>query len=231
MSGARDHILAAIRRGLGRGPLSEASREALDARLRAGAGAEENLRPRLPEGDLTTLFRSRLEAAAGSLEPLDAETGVPARVATYMTGRGLAGPVAVAPSLETLDWRSAELEPRFGRSFGEEPLCVSRAFCGVAETGSLVLLSGPENPTTLNFLPDHHLVVLHAADLVSHLEDAWDRIRARDAVWPRTVNLITGPSRTADVEQTIQLGAHGPRSLHVLWVESDVPESVASQTG
>lgn len=231
MSGARDHILAAIRRGLGRGPLSAASREALDARLRPGASAQENLRPRLPEGDLATLFRSRLESAAGTFEPLDTKADVPASVAAYMTGRGLAGPVAVAPSLETLDWRSAGLEPRFGRSFGEEPLCVSRAFCAVAETGSLVLLSGPENPTTLNFLPDHHLVVLHAADLVCHLEDAWDRIRARDAVWPRTVNLITGPSRTADVEQTIQLGAHGPRSLHVLWVESDVPESVASQTG
>lgn len=219
MSGTRDKVLAAIRQGLGRGPLSEASREALDARLHGAFEADEILRPRLPASDLHLLFRSRLEAVAGTIEPLGTESYVPAAVAAYLDSRHVACPIAVAPSLQALDWQRAGLEPRFGRSFGEELLCVSRAFCAVAETGTLVLLSGPENPTTLNFLPDHHLVVLHATDLVSHLEDAWSRIRTRDGDWPRTVNLITGPSRTADVEQTIQLGAHGPRSLHVLWIE------------
>jgi L-lactate dehydrogenase complex protein LldG len=219
VSGARDRVLAAIRQGLGRGPLSQASREALDARLHGAIEADEILRPRLPTSDLHLLFRSRLEAVAGTFEPLGAESYVPAAVAAYLDSRHLGGSVAVAPSLQALDWQRAGLEPRFGRSFGEDVLCVSLAFCAVAETGTLVLLSGPENPTTLNFLPDHHLVVLHATDLVSHLEDAWSRVRARDGDWPRTVNLITGPSRTADVEQTIQLGAHGPRSLHVLWIE------------
>lgn len=221
MSSSRDRIFASIRRGLGRGPLSAASREALDARLNGRFEDGEIFRPGLPEADLNYLFRSRLEAVSGTFELLRTETYVPAAVAAYRDSRHLAGRIAVAPSLQSLDWRSTGLDPRFGRSFGDELLCVSRAFCAVAETGTLVLLSGPENPTTLNFLPDHHLVVLRASDLVSHLEDAWARVRARDADWPRTVNLITGPSRTADVEQTIQLGAHGPRSLHVLWIEPD----------
>jgi hypothetical protein len=220
MSASREKILAAVRQGLGRGPLSAASREALDARLRGESAAEGNLRPRLRDSDLNYLFRSRLEAVSGSLESLGSESYVPAAVAAYRDSRHVTGPICVAPSLQPLDWQSTGLAPRFGRSFGEELLCVSRAFCAVAETGSLVLLSGPENPTTLNFLPDHHLVVLHTSDIDPHLEDVWTRIRARGADWPRTVNLITGPSRTADVEQTIQLGAHGPRSLHVLIVGS-----------
>ena len=217
MSDARAKIFAAIRRGLGRDELSSAARDTLDLRLRGDtAGAE--LRPQLPAGELSEVFRARLEAAAGTFEVLGEDADVPQRVAGYLDTHGLAGPLAVAPSLQALDWPAAQLEPRFGRSRGEELVCVSRACCAIAETGSLVLLSGPANPTSLNFLPDHHLVVVRANDLVGHLEDAWSRLRMREADWPRTVNLITGPSRTADVEQTIQLGAHGPRSLHVLWV-------------
>jgi L-lactate utilization protein LutC len=86
----------------------------------------------------------------------------------------------------------------------------------VAETGSLVLLSSPQTPTRLNFLPDHFLCVLQAERVVPYLEDAWQLIRTEHGTMPRTVNLVTGPSRTADIEQTLQLGAHGPRRLHVL---------------
>ena len=78
--------------------------------------------------------------------------------------------------------------------------------------------SGPQTPTTLNFLPDREIVVLEARNIVPHLEDAWTRLRQSDAFPPRALNLITGPSRTADIEQTIQVGAHGPRSLMILIV-------------
>jgi L-lactate dehydrogenase complex protein LldG len=83
-----------------------------------------------------------------------------------------------------------------------------------------MLLSGPTHPTTLNFLPEVHIVVLRAADVVGPYENAWARVRtARDnGAMPRTVNFVTGPSRTADIEQTIQLGAHGPRRLHIILV-------------
>ncbi len=84
----------------------------------------------------------------------------------------------------------------------------------------LVLTSGPDNPTTLNFLPDVHVVVVDAADVASDFETAMARLRERYGVGdlPRTVNLITGPSRSADIEQTLMLGAHGPRKLHVIVV-------------
>jgi L-lactate dehydrogenase complex protein LldG len=93
----------------------------------------------------------------------------------------------------------------------------------IAETGTLMLLSGADTPTTLNFLPDTHIVVVRAGQVVAGYEDAWDMVREKaggdPAAWPRTINLITGPSRTGDIEQRIQLGAHGPRRLHVVLVD------------
>jgi L-lactate dehydrogenase complex protein LldG len=90
----------------------------------------------------------------------------------------------------------------------------------VAETGTLILTSGPDNPTTLNFLPENHIVILFADDIAGNYEDVWDRLRRMNGSnLPRTVNMITGPSRTGDIEQTIELGAHGPRRLHIMIVD------------
>lgn len=218
MSGGREQVLAAIRRSLGRGALSADARADLDAR--SGATDSAPLLPELPKGTPAQVFRTGLEKVSGTMSELTALDEVPAAVAGYLAGHGLALEAAVAPSLETLDWAGAGIAPSVGPTRGGDYAGVSLAWRGVAETGSLVLLSGPENPTSLNFLPDHHLVVLRAQDLVLHLEQAWAALRERGADgWPRTVNVITGPSRTADIELTIQLGAHGPRSLHVLLVD------------
>lgn len=215
MNTERDNILNAIRCNLGRGELSAQSRATLDRRL---TGATESLRPRLPGSDPVALFRDGLERLSGSLEELTSLREVPAAVAGYLREQDHDAAIVVAPALQSLDWAREELAPRFDRAHGNELTGVSQAFCGIAETGSLVLLSGPDNPTTINFLPEHHLVVLIQSDLLHHIEDVWSRMRASGHEWPRTVNIITGPSRTADIEQTIQLGAHGPRRLHVLLV-------------
>jgi L-lactate dehydrogenase complex protein LldG len=108
-----------------------------------------------------------------------------------------------------------------GPTDGSDLVSLSHAEAGVAETGTLVLPSGPANPTTLSFLADTHLVMIRAADIVGDYEAVWTRLRARygTGILPRTVNFITGPSRSADIEQTLLLGAHGPRRLHVLLVE------------
>ncbi|MCA1790908.1 MAG: LUD domain-containing protein [Thioalkalivibrio sp.] len=217
MSG-RETVLAAIRRGLGRGPLGEAARRALDERQ--GATDSAPLLPKLPKGPLSQVFRAGLEKVSGTMSEVAGMDEVPSAVAGYLAGHGLAPEAAVAPSLESLDWSGAGIQAAFGPTRGGDYAGVSLAWRGVAENGSVVLLSGPENPTSLNFLPDHHIVVLHGKDLVPHLEPVWAALRERgEQGWPRTVNVITGPSRTADIELTIQLGAHGPRSLHVLLVD------------
>jgi L-lactate dehydrogenase complex protein LldG len=84
-----------------------------------------------------------------------------------------------------------------------------------------MLTSGADNPTTLNFLPDTHIVVLQASDIAGDYETLLGRLRERygAGTMPRTINWITGPSRSADIEQTLILGAHGPRRLHVIVVK------------
>ena len=98
---------------------------------------------------------------------------------------------------------------------------ITSAVAAVAETGTFVFVSGPEHPTTLNLLPDTHIVVLRQSQVVGTYEQMLDKLRAiyGEAKMPRTVNTVTGPSRTADIQQTIELGAHGPRRMHIVLVD------------
>jgi len=121
--------------------------------------------------------------------------------------------------LAALPWREAwDIERAFGPAEPADKTSLLRAIVGAAETGTLFLVSGKDNPTTLAFLPETHMVLIAASDIVGSYEEAWRRLREDfgDGALPRSVNLISGPSRTADIEQTIVRGAHGPRRLHVL---------------
>ena len=121
--------------------------------------------------------------------------------------------------LAALPWREAwDIERAFGPAEPADKTSLSRAIVGAAETGTLFLVSGKDNPTTLAFLPETHMVLIAASDIFGSYEEAWRRLREDygDGALPRSVNLISGPSRTADIEQTIVRGAHGPRRLHVL---------------
>jgi L-lactate dehydrogenase complex protein LldG len=119
------------------------------------------------------------------------------------------------------------LEIRRGRAEDSDQVGVTSCFAGIAETGTLMLISGPESPTRNNFLPDTHIVVMRGKQVAASYEEGWTRLReARRAAdgsvaLPRTVNFITGPSRTGDIEQRIELGAHGPRRLHIVLVDDE----------
>ena len=117
------------------------------------------------------------------------------------------------------------LQLREGRAREGDTVSLQHAFAAIAETGTLMLSSAPERPTTLNLLPETEIVVLRASRIVGAYEEAWDLLRAErgggEGFMPRNVMLVTGPSRSADIEQTLELGAHGPRRLHVVLVEDD----------
>jgi L-lactate dehydrogenase complex protein LldG len=164
-----------------------------------------------------------VEAAAGTLERAAGLGDIPAAVAAFLRAHNLPPVIRHGddPLLSAVPWeRAATLEIRHGASDGNDLTGLSHAFAAVAETGTLVLVSGAENPTTLNFLPDFHIVVVSAHDVASDFETVMARLRGHFGVgaMPRTVNMITGPSRSADIEQTLILGAHGPRKLHVIVV-------------
>ncbi|HZV20887.1 MAG TPA: LUD domain-containing protein [Hyphomicrobiales bacterium] len=112
------------------------------------------------------------------------------------------------------------LEILSGRPDANDTAGLSRAVIGASETGTLFLVSGQENPSTLNFLPEVHFAVILADDIAGSYEEAWAKLRQiyGPGRMPRTVNLISGPSRTADIEQTLVTGAHGPRKLVVFLI-------------
>lgn len=219
---SRAAILDGIRRRLHRPALAASRIAALQE------GLDHPQRPPVPgrgqgshAAQLATFVAMATELAA-TVDRLPARSAVPGAVARFLAAEGVSGSVRVAPDLGGLPWSDSGLAVAFGPADAADPVSVTPCFAGVAETGTLVLLSGPASPTSLNFLPDTHIAVLSAADVVGVYEDVWDRLRRRGAL-PRTVNLITGPSRTGDIEQTIQLGAHGPRRLHILLID-DQPE-------
>jgi L-lactate dehydrogenase complex protein LldG len=222
LMGSRDAILNRIRRSLG---VSAAARPRLDAvadRLARHPQGPIPARGQLDAAGRVELFSARAVAVMSTVARVGSAGEIPAAVAAYLGERSLAPEIRTGddPLLTGLDWQGAGLAATRGASSGSDLACVSHADFGVAETGTLVLTSGPDNPTTLNFLPDYHVVVVETGRIVGDYETALAAIRSRDAAGrlPRTVNLITGPSRSADIEETLLLGAHGPRSLHIVIV-------------
>ena len=215
MSAARERILGAVRRSLRRaGPLPESVRAGLERRL---AEPMPNLKPALAE-DPVSLFVRKANAVHTRTSMVPTRAGVSEAVVRHIEDNGLGDAIVVAPGLEGMQWSNRlVVEARAAR--GSDQLSVTGAFAGIAETGSVMLLSGPESPTTLNFLPEDHIVVLRESRIVSHPEDAWALLREERAAMPRTVNLICGPSKTGDVELEILEGAHGPRRFHVIVVQ------------
>lgn len=179
-------------------------------------------RGQLPADERLALFIAMAEKYNATTERLTSRETLPQSVAEYLKQRNLPASIRIGADtrLVNLPWQSAgALEILNGASDGNDLVAVSHAFSGIAETGTLCVLSGPNNPVTLNFLPDHHIVVVTASDIVGDMESLWANLRAAHGdIMPRTVNLITGPSRSADIEQTLLLGAHGPRALHIVIV-------------
>ncbi|MCE2520399.1 MAG: lactate utilization protein [Alphaproteobacteria bacterium] len=220
MSDARRFILSRIREATTPGREGVAT-----ARLSQHG---RNLQPgcaRSSGGDLIDLFTRKAEAVQASVVRVSGLEDVPSEVSRYLRGRNLPAHVAVAPhgDLETMDWTAMAITAEQRKPIDSDGCGVNRAFCAVAETGTLIMASGPDSPSTMNFLPETHIAVLKESDIVGAAEDVWDRLRASGRAsagsLPRTVNMITGVSRTGDIEQIIQTGVHGPRHLHIVLVK------------
>ena len=170
------------------------------------------------------LFCKTAKEAGASVDIVADSTAVPAAVVAFLRDNNLPAAARVGgdQQLAAMPWDAeAGMTLKHGASDGTDLVGISRATNGVAESGTLVLRSGPGNPTTINFLPDCHIVVLNASDVVGDYESSWAGLRARagKGEMPRTVNLVTGPSRSADIGQTLIMGAHGPRQLHIILIK------------
>jgi L-lactate dehydrogenase complex protein LldG len=215
-------ILAAIRRGLRRGALPEDQAAMLRGRLERHPRQLIPARSRLPHAEQVDLFVANVEREFGSVARVATGDEVPGAVGDYLAAQNLAGKLVMAPhpELQKIDWSSRPLlEIREGRAEESDMVSVQHGFAAIAETGTIMFPSAAERPTTLNILTDTEIVVLRASRVVGAYEEAWDLLRSEIGSIPRNVMLVTGPSRSADIEQALELGAHGPRRLHVVLVE------------
>lgn len=226
MSDMRADILSRVRKSLGRsGPVDAAQAQGLRERLDGHARNIVPERANLPPAERVDLFAQMAESVHASVARVTDMKDVPEAVSDYLKRENLPAQLVMAPdaTLDAAPWdNEALLEIRRGLPEEPDQVSVTSAPAAVAETGTLVMFSGADHPSTLNFLPETHIVVLPADRVAKSYEDVWDQIRARGKdVPPRTVNFITGPSRSGDIEQTLLLGAHGPRRLHIILVDTD----------
>ena len=219
---SKELVLNAIRRGLKRGSLPEDQKAMLRGRLALHPRHTIPARSRLPHPQQVDLFVRNVEKEFGSVKRVPDLLAVPGAVADYLSAQNLPSRFVMAPhpELQAIPWAERPLlEIREGKAEASDIVSVQHAFAGIAETGTLMLPSAAVRPTTLNLLADTAIVVLRSSALVGAYEEAWDKLRAEIGGMPRNVMLVTGPSRSADIEQTLELGAHGPRNLHVVLID------------
>jgi L-lactate dehydrogenase complex protein LldG len=203
---SRDAILNKVRQSLGQ-PVSDAVRQkAVAGRLKKAPQGVIPARGQLALADRVELFCDMAEKLFATVQRIPKYDQVPAAVAEYLRGTNLPASIRMGgdPRLAAMPWRKQRaLEVKQGASDGDDAAGVSHAAGGIAETGTLVLLSGAGNPTTINFLPEHHIVVIDAADIDGDLETAIAKVRKTfgKGKMPRTLNLVSGPSRSGDIEQ------------------------------
>ncbi|MEQ8450195.1 MAG: lactate utilization protein [Nitratireductor sp.] len=220
---ARDAIMGKLRKTLGAGADDATRRETVAKRL---AKPPKGIVPERGQGSdahKVKLFCQMAEAVAASVTRVRSPERVPKIVSDYLRSRNLPASVRMGADrrLKAMPWdKLKSLELKSGPSDGFDEVGVSHAFAGIAETGTVALLSGKDNPSTVNFLPEHHIVVIDARDIAGDLETVLSSLRRKfgKGRMPRTVNFVTGPSRSGDIEQKIILGAHGPRALHLIVV-------------
>jgi L-lactate dehydrogenase complex protein LldG len=220
---SKAEIFNRIRSGLRVQASDDVRRAAVRARLDARAANLIPQRAQLPTAQRLKLFIDMAIESAAELMELQHRSELAGAVESWLADNGIDQLVMASDAnLTDLAWSGNGLVREQRPAEVGDAASLTNAFCGIAETGTLMLYSGSDSPTTLNFLPDTHLVVLAASTIVGPYEDAWQKLRqATGGQMPRTVNLITGPSRSADIEQRLQMGAHGPRRLVIFLLHDE----------
>ena len=211
---ARDNILARIREKSGRTGLT--SEMELDLVRTHIARHERGPLPSIARHDPVTHFISecaRLKSTTAELTDLAA---VPAEVARYVAANTLAPRCVGWHEFAGLDWAGAGIRFDDRPASGDDLIGLTGSFCGIGETGTLLLLGAPATPKATALLPETHICVVKKSRIVATMEESFAMMRNEIGEPPRATFFVSGPSRTADIEQTLVIGAHGPYRVHVI---------------
>ena len=193
---ARDDILTSIR-----------------SRTRAAAPKPEFYRAPAIASDLVAAFVAKAEALNTEIRILEREDEIPIAIAEILRAHNLAARIHLPPNSDVTGLDALTILRDLP---GPDDTAVTRVPLAIAETGTLVQPARDVSPASWHFRPSFEIAILKASGIVAHFEDALAKLKTQNL--PPTVNLITGPSRTGDIEQTLELGAHGPKALTVLIV-------------
>ncbi|HXV10342.1 MAG TPA: lactate utilization protein C [Burkholderiales bacterium] len=212
---ARENILTRIRARQAKGSATDsAAREAVRAHI---AAHPQNPRPAV-SWDPVARFRSEALKLASTVDEVESMAAVPACIAAYLDAQQLPREAVCWDALCLLDWRAAGIGIARRPARASDLIGITGSFCAIAETGTLMMLSGPQTPSAASLLPETHVAIVEKNRIVPGMEEAWQLMRIELGQAPRAVNFISGPSRTADIEQTVTLGAHGPYRVHIVLV-------------
>jgi len=215
MSSARENIMKRIRRA------NEHCSDISSEEMLAQRTSQHTQGPKAQwTEELMTRFVMKAEQSAASVAKVETEQAIVEAVEAYLEEQSLGNQLLCAntPLINSLKWPE-KMSVAARTATTDDKVVLVEAFSAISETGSIVMCSSEATPVSLNFLPDYFVCVVRRKSIVNHIEDVWQKIREQGAGMPRAVNIITGPSRTADVEQIIQMGAHGPRKVHLLLLD------------
>ena len=191
---ARDDILSAIR----------------NQRVRSAPRPPQYVPP-APSSDLVTQFAECARAIHAEVRVLDSENDVAAAVADLLRAKNMAASIHAVSGMALPDLGGIEIS---SARPGPDDAAVTRAPFATAETGTLAYPARDGAPASWHFRPGFEIAILRSSDILPHMENVIARVKANRL--PHTINFISGPSRTGDIEQTLELGAHGPKALAIL---------------
>jgi L-lactate dehydrogenase complex protein LldG len=175
--------------------------------------------PALPREALAQ-FMDRARASGAEIRPLASAADIPAAIAEVLRGRNLPAVVHLPPDAQWdgLPWENAPGLTATRAAPGGDDAALNAVPFAIAETGTLAFLSDVARPASWHFRPGLEIAVLEADHILPHLESVLARAKIAGPL-PHTINLVTGPSRTGDIEQTLELGAHGPKALVIFIID------------
>ncbi|MCG7923255.1 MAG: lactate utilization protein [Candidatus Thiodiazotropha lotti] len=134
-----------------------------------------------------------------------------------LTGTGDTGTQLGASNIESCVFHQYDqpIESWKPELFSQIDVAITGSRCGIAETGTLVLMPDRDEPRLMSLVPPVHIALLEATKLYQSFAEVIEEERWADGL-PTNTLLISGPSKTADIEQTLAYGIHGPKQLITL---------------